>query len=77
MSLQSFLCLVPSDYKLQFVHAKVSSFCIANICDVYFFMSTLLEVLSAQNNDIQSQIQSQKTYEQIMELSYPHQNQRY
>jgi len=56
MSFWSFLCLVPSAYKLQFVHAKVSSFCTANICDVYFFMGTLLEVLSAQNNDIQSQI---------------------
>lgn len=33
-----------------------NSFCTANICDVYFFMGTLLDVLSAQNNDIQSQI---------------------
>lgn len=56
MSFRNFLCLVPFAYKLQFVHAKVSSFCTANICDMYFFMGTLLEVLSAQNIDIQSQI---------------------
>jgi hypothetical protein len=45
MSFQSVLCLVPSVHKLQFVHAKVHSFCRENICDVYFFMGTLLEVL--------------------------------
>jgi hypothetical protein len=56
MSFQNFLRLVPSVHKLQFVHVKVNSFCTANIRDVYFFMGTLLEVLSAQKTDIQSQI---------------------
>jgi hypothetical protein len=76
MSFQSFLCLVPSVHKLQFIHAKVSSFCRANICGVYFLW-VLCWRFSAQNNDIQSQITITKTYEQIMEPSYPHPNHRY
>jgi hypothetical protein len=56
MSFQNFLCLLLYFHELHFVHVKVSSFCTANIHDVYFFKGILLEVLSAQNNDIQSQI---------------------
>jgi hypothetical protein len=49
---------------LQFVHVNVSSFCKANVHDEMYTLSmcTLLGDLSAQNNDIQSQITITKNF---------------
>jgi len=77
MSFQSFACLVPSVHKLQFVQVMVTVSVqqIYVMCTFLWVLCWMFSLHKTMTSNLK--LQSQKTYEQITEPSYPHLNHRY